>query len=299
MELSWVNKLRICAVAALGIIVIGVGAWPLAAPQDPLAPVRSGAIGLSGTVVLLVLAFSIGFVAYFASWPHGREIAILAVPFGLVIWVVRSGPMQALTQRYVTPAGREALLASLRFEPIYWFLIVAAGFLGVLTAQRVRPSSGSPISLSAIKASFRPNAAVAALAAVVVAVLLAHFALGVFAQDLAGSAHGASTQPAIGQILFGAVAAFAAAAFAVKKLFDLSYIWPAIASILVIPFANMAYGRGDTVRRFVETQPATFFPHAAFTILPLQLVALGAIGSVLGYWLAVRYDYWRKHEMGA
>ena len=299
MELSWVNKVRIAAVAALGILLIGVLAWPLAAPLDPLAPVRSTLIGLTGTVALLALAFAIGFVAYFLAWPHGREIGILAVPFGLVTWVMRSGPMRTLTQTHTTPASREAILQSLRVEPVYWFAIVTAGFLGVLAAQYLRPGSGSKPAISALKAYFRPNLALAAVAALAVAVLLAHFALGVFAQDLSTSAGAACTQPAMGQIVFAGLAAFAAAAFAVKKIFDLSYIWPTIASLLVIPFANASYGRGDMVRKFAETQPATFFPHAVFTILPLQLVTLGAIGSILGYWLAVRYDYWRKHEMGA
>jgi hypothetical protein len=299
MELSWVNKIRIGAVAALGIIVIGIIAWPLAAPEDPLAPVRSARIGFSGTVGLLALAFVIGGVAYFLAWPHGREIGILAVPFGLAIWVIRSGSMRTLTQTHATPAGREAILRSLRFEPIYWFLIVAAGFLGVLAGQYLRPGSSTKPTVAALKEHFRPNLAIAAVAALVVATLLAHFSLGVFAQDLSTSAGAAPTQPATGQIVFAGVAAFAAAAFAVKKLFDLSYVWPAIASLLVIPFANASYGRGDMVRKFAETQPGTFFPHAVFAILPLQMVTLGAIGSVLGYWLAVRYDYWRKHEMGA
>ena len=41
MELTWINKLRIAAVAALGVMVIGILAWPLAAPGDPLMPVRA------------------------------------------------------------------------------------------------------------------------------------------------------------------------------------------------------------------------------------------------------------------
>jgi hypothetical protein len=58
----------------------------------------------------------------------------------------------------------------------------------------------------------------------------------------------------------------------------------------------MVYYKGDIVQRFAETRPATFFPHSVFAILPVQLVSLGTLGSVIGYWLAVRYDYWRKHE---
>jgi hypothetical protein len=29
----------------------------------------------------------------------------------------------------------------------------------------------------------------------------------------------------------------------------------------------------------------------------VQMVAFGALGSVAGYWMAIRFDYWRKHEM--
>jgi len=117
MELTWINKLRIAAVAALGIVVIGILAWPLAAPVDPLLPVRAATIGLPGTLLLLVLALGIGFVGYFIAWPHGREIGILGVPFGLTIWAGRSGPMRALTQMWDDTAERTALVHSIRAEP--------------------------------------------------------------------------------------------------------------------------------------------------------------------------------------
>ena len=102
MELTWANKGRIAAVAALGVTVIGFLAWPLAAPEDPLAPVRSASLSFLGTLTLLTLAFAVGFAGYFASWPHGREIGILAVPFGLTAWLIRSGSMQTLRQAYTT-----------------------------------------------------------------------------------------------------------------------------------------------------------------------------------------------------
>jgi hypothetical protein len=299
MELSWANKARIAAAAALGILVIGILAWPLAVTDDPVAPVRSLRIGFLGTLGLLALAFVTGLAGYFLTWPHGREIAILAVPCGLVVWVLRSGPMQALNQAYTTPAAREALLRSLRFEPVFWLTIVAAGFAGVLVAQYLRPGSGTPLTVSLLKSYLRPHVALMGAAALLLGTLLAHFSLGVFAQDVAAATTGAASQPSIGQIIPAGIAAFAVAGFAIKKSFDLSYVWAAVTSVLVIPFAYSYYGRSETVARFAETYPAAFFPHATFAILPLQMVALGAIGSVLGYWLAVRYDYWRQHEAGA
>jgi hypothetical protein len=296
VELSWINKLRIGLVAVLGFAVIGILAWPLVAPGDPLAPVRSAGVSFLGTIILLALAFGLGFIGYFVTWPHGREIGILTVPFGLAVWAARSGPMRVLTQAAPQPAEREALLHSLRFEPLYWLLILGAGFVGVIAAQRVRPASGPPLTLSRMKSYAKTDTVVAILVALMVSVLVAQFFLGAFGQNLPTSYKTAAAQPATGQIVFAGMAAFAAAAFVAKKFFGVTYLWPAVASVFVIPFAQIAYCRGDTIQAFAETQPATSFPHAALTILPLQLVSLGAIGSVIGYWLAVQYDHWRTHE---
>ncbi|MEN6424872.1 MAG: hypothetical protein ABFE13_05895 [Phycisphaerales bacterium] len=297
MELTWINKLRITSVAALGIVVIGILAWPLVAPTDPLLPVRATSIGLPGTLLLLALAFGIGFAGYFIAWPHGREIGILGVPFGLTIWAGRSGSMQALTQAYTETAERASLVHSLRIEPLYWLLLVAAGFAGVLVAQRLRPGSKPPANDDSPKSREGENIYVNGAIALVVAVLVSLFFLGIFAQNLTMS-HDITTQPDGGQIIFAVAAAFAVAAFVVKKFLDLSYLWSAAASSLVLALAQVAYYRTAMVQRFAETYPAAFFPHSIFAILPVQLVALGTLGSVLGYWMAVRYDYWRKHETG-
>lgn len=296
MELSWIDKLRIAAVAALGVLAIGVLAWPLVAPEDPLLPVRAWSAGFLGTLVLLGLAFGVGFVGYFVAWPHGREIGILGVPFGLVVWAGRSVPMRILTQIYEEPLERAALLQALRFEPLYWLLLVAAGFAGVLVAQRLRSATTAPPDSGT--AQSRPGAGtyVNRLLAVAVAAVAAQFFLGVFVQNLTTFYGVAATQPAIGQIIFGVIAAFAVAAFITKKFLDVSYVWPALASALVFGIAEVVYYGGTRIQDFAETRPATFFPHSVFAILPIQLVALGALGSVLGYWLAIRYDYWRQHE---
>jgi hypothetical protein len=296
MELTWINKLRIALVAALGIVVIGIVAWPLAAPIDPLLPVRASNISLLGTIALLLLAFGVGFAGYFIAWPHGREIGILGVPFGLTIWAGRSGPMRALTQALTQPDQREALLHSLRFEPIYWLLVVAAGFAGVLAAQRLYPGSRPVPSLAQLRSRLQGSVYLNLAVSLLVSTVLIAFLTGVFARDLSTYYDVAAAQPATGQIVFAVLAAFAVAAFVAKQLLGMSYLWPALASLLVWPFAATVYGGSQTVTRFAETQPATSFPHAVLAILPLQLVALGALGAVTGYWMAVRYEYWRKHE---
>jgi len=297
MELTWVNKVRIAAVAALGIAIIGVLAWPLVAPADPLLPVRVSTTSLSGTLLLLVLAFGIGFAGYFIAWPHGREIGILGVPLGLTIWAGRSGPMRALTQMYEQTPERAALVHSLRIEPLYWLLVVAAGFAGVLLAQRLRPSPKLPATDDSSEKPRSDSIYTNGAIALVVAALVSLFFLGVFAQNPTMS-RDVTAQPEVGQILFAVAAAFGVAAFVVKRFLDLSYLWPAVTSALVLALAQVTYYRAGTIQRFAETCPAPFFPHSIFAILPVQLVALGTLGSVIGYWMAVRYDWWKKHETG-
>jgi len=294
MELSWVNKLRIAAVAALGIVVIGILAWPLAAPEDPLLPVRATNISLLGTMGLLILAFALGFAGYFVAWPHGREIGILTVPFGLAIWAARSGPMRAATQVSIKPYERLMLVHSFRFEPVYWLLIVAAGFAGVLAAQYLRSIFMKPVSGDQPKSYLNVNTYVNGLLAILVTVIVSQFFIGVFTRDTGTST--VAAQPESGQIIFGVTAAFAVAAFVVKKFLNLSYIWPVMASAFMLALAQPIYYNAKVIQQFAETRPATFFPHTLFAILPIQLVALGTLGSIIGYWLAVRYDWWRKHE---
>ncbi len=295
MELTWINKLRITAVATLGILVIGILAWPLAAPVDPEAPVRAASLGPAGMITLLVLAFGLGFVGYFIAWPHGREIGILAVPFGLMVWAGRSGPMSVLMAAFRQPQEREALALSLRFEPFLWLLIVAAGFAGVLMAQYLRRPSKPSVDQPAWD-YHNVNIYLTGLLALVATVLIAHFFLGVFVQDVATSRNNVSAQPAIGQILFGILSAFAVVSFLLKKFANLSYLWPTVGAAFLLGFAQALHGNAQTLRQFAETRPATFFPESGLAILPVQLIALGTLGSVLGYWIAVRYDWWRKNE---
>lgn len=297
MELSWINKLRIGLVAAMGIVVIGILCWPLAAPRDPMAPVRCTSVGILGTIVLLVVAFIVGAVAYYISWPHGREMGILAVPFGLCAWSVRSGSMAVLNEAANTVARRTAVLNSLLLEPLYWLLIVAVGFAGVLAAQRMARMvvPGAPADeTTRTKSSLTSRMATTFLAAVLLSVIVAQLFLAATAKDIPPFHGVVATQPPSGQIAFAVIVAFAAAAFVIKQLLGVSYILPAVASIFIIPFAQIFYNRGGNLESALM-QPATFFNNGALAILPLQLVAFGAIGSVVGYWMAIRYRYWRTH----
>ncbi len=291
MELSWLMKLRIAAVAAVGaVLVYGVGLY-LAGSSD-----RIGGMAYGRAAPLVALAFLAGLIGYFVSWPYGREIGILAAPSGLAVWAFRSGSMANLIQQNPTATQRQELVASLRFEPIFWLVVVAAGFAGVLLAQKIRPS----LKLKELKKEpdSSPVKHLNALAALAGSGVIAQFCLRIFAQDVTMSDNDLGSivaQPAISQIVFAVLVSFGIAAFAVKKLLNVSYIWPALASALVTAFSMYTYAKN--VPYLAQVWPAAFFSDAVASVLPVQMVAFGALGSVAGYWMAIRYDYWRKHEI--
>ena len=72
---------------------------------------------------------------------------------------------------------------------------------------------------------------------------------------------------------------------------------PTVAGAAITAFSVMIYVRQDSFEYLVEQWPAIFFSNTVIAVLPVQMIAFGALGSVAGYWMAFRYDYWRKHEM--
>lgn len=291
MELSWPMKLRIAAAATIGVLLIGILAWPFA---EPFSAVK--AMGSRGAVVLVVLAFAAGFIGYFVSWPYGREIGILAAPFGLAIWAVRSGSMAGLIQQNPTAAQRQELVASLRVEPFFWLIIVAAGFAGVLLGRKI--CSSKNLKQTQEKSKSGPGKYLNAILALVSSGFVAQFCIRIVAQDvrvLDNTLGSVIAQPAVGQIVFAVLVSFGCAAFVAKKFLNVSYIWPSIASAFVTAFMATIYAR--EVPYMVQNWPAAFFSNSAISVLPVQMVAFGTLGSVAGYWMAIRYEYWRKHEI--
>jgi hypothetical protein len=301
MELSILTRLKITAVLALGVVVIGIFAWPLVRPSDGIGAVTvfGGGINPLDLVIVVVLALLVGFLAYFISWPYGREIGILAVPAGLCVWALRSGDMAGLLQLNPLVQQRQNVYSTLRWEGLFWLGIIGVSFAGVLLAQRIIPAQcKKTVDTKAGKFNF--NKYVNIVISVLGSGLVAQFCISMLAKDTTmydeqlGAVLG---QPAVGQICFAVVVAFLAAAFVVKRLLNSSYIWPVVATAVLCFLAMSAAGRTALLQHLVENWPASFHARAVFSILPVQLVAFGTLGSVIGYWLGVRYDYWKQHKI--
>ena len=303
MELSWLTKLKIAATAAIGVVLIGILAWPLVEPADPFGAVLAGTISLVGVITLAILALLVGFLGYFISWPYGRQIGVLAVPAGLAVWALRTGNIANLIQQNPALAQRQALFQTFMWEPIFWLAIVANGFFGVLLANKAQPSETRPDKIEPAenesKSNSKPNIYLTAAIALVVSGFIALICLRIFAQnvkDIDSQLGFVVTQPTIGQIVFAVLISFTIAAFVVKKFFDADYIWPVIASSLITAFVSSIYVKENILQQLEQQWPAVIFAEPITSILPIQMVVFGTFGSICGYWLAVRYNYWRHHE---
>lgn len=300
MELPWFIKIRIIGVIAAGFLLIGVWAWPIASPIEPAGPVSFllGNITLGGTIALLVLAFCSGFVAYFLSWPYGRQIAVLAVPSGLAVWAVRTASVGSIIQQYPSADYRQSLFSALKWEPVFWLAVVFAGFAGVWAAGKISSGKFDADKQNEENPS-KSTIYVNALIALVGSVLLAQLCLKLFAQDvkLPDSRLGViMAQPVVGQIVFAVLLSFGIAAFLVEKFLNAGYLWSVIATGLVAAFVGVGSTRPEVLQYLSQNVPANCFPNAILAIMPVQMVAFGTLGSIAGYWMAIRYDYWRQNE---
>ena len=298
MELSWLTRIKVAAVLSLGIIVWGVGIWHFIVIKDPMGAVTlSGNITVTHIAIMAGIAFAAGFAAYFIGWPYGREIGILAVPSGLAAWAIRSGDMAEIMRTHADIAQRQELYRSLGWEGIVWFAIAAAGYCGVMIAAKLIPSSGVPAEIH--PPTSKSKTVVRDIFALVAATMVAAAGISMLAKDVAfndktlGIVLG---QPANRQIAFAAVVSFGLAAFVVKRFWEASYIWPAIATVIVSFVAMNLAGSGGTPDYMTSNWPANFFSQPMYAILPIQIISFGVIGSVIGYWLAVRFKYWQTHH---
>ncbi|MFH1614236.1 MAG: hypothetical protein ABIG61_04020 [Planctomycetota bacterium] len=150
------------------------------------------------------------------------------------------------------------------------------------------------------KSSFGMEAAYM-VAATAVSAIVAYYLIGILAKDvkMQDSRLGSViAQPSVGQVSFAVITAFTAAGFVTRRFFRLSYVWPTIATFFVSFVGMRICGQGQVQRHLAENWPACFFPLAVGAIFPVQMVGFGAFGSLLGFWLAMRYEYWRKHASG-
>ena len=298
-DIKLTTKLKVLAVLLIGIISIGILCWPLVAPEDPFGVVSltAGSLNIKGIAILAIVAFVTGLISSFISRPKSIQIAPLAVPAGLAVWAIRSGNVTYLMRKDPTAAQRFLLFKELKWEPIFWLIIISIGFAGVLIglflqSKKVRTEE-EPLTR---KASNFVNTLIVVLACS----LIAYLGIKIFAQNVMmpdNKFGSVLAQPATGQIVFAVITSFAVAGFLSKKFLDTGYIWPITASALVPILVISSKINIDAIEYLTRKYPAVFFPDVIASILPIQMAVFAVLGSIAGYWLAVSFDLWRKQEL--
>ena len=297
MELPISIKLRIAAAAAIGIILVGLIAWPIVQPTDPFTPITIPPV--KAMMSLIAWSFLAAFLSHFICWPYGKEIAPLAVPIGLAIWATRSANLASMMQTAPTAAQRLHILTSIKWHSFFWLAIIVIALLAVQLANYIL-SKKTQDTETTKKLTTDPKFYINSAIALVVSLLVARTFLNILAQNtriFEAKLGSVIAQPHTAQIAFAVILSFGIAAFAVKLFLNASYVIPIIASAITAAIAITGYAKEPILQQLTKYSPAVFLPNPIVSILPLQMVAFAAIGSIWGYWLAVRYNWWRKHNM--
>ena len=301
MELSIFTKVRIALVVAVGVILLGYVGWPMLKPAAPLDAVVFFTANIDAAKLLLtiILAFIAGLAGGFIARPYTRQIGIIAAPAGLAAVSMRSGDMATLLKANATVELRHSVYTALSWEGVLWLAVVASGFFGAIIANIIWPGKSDKLIENDVlvpfyrdKKTFYMNVATS----IATTVFLSHFIIKAIARDVIVNNQIASvvSQPANLQILFAVFVGFLACGFVSKYLLSSSYLWPAIASAIVCAVEMILAGRADSLNSLSQNWPIGFYFSGTSAVLPIQYIAFGTLGSVVGYWLAIRYAWWRK-----
>ena len=292
-------RFRITASLAIGAVLLGFLPWNLVKPEaDGVFALLSGSISISDLLICGGLAFAAGFLSSAICTPYGAQIGIIAAPAGLAVWGLRSAPLSKFFQMAPAVQDRIQVYSKLKFEGFIWLAIAVCGFLGAIAADKIfrRKTVELP---DEIKPAFRlPEFAQIAIS-VIGTVFVANFLINIFAANISYSdskVGSITAQPANLQIVFAVFITFGLCGFFAKLFLAAKAFWPAIASVPLIYYSAITYGRSNIMVHLVTSWPAVFFARPVAAILPVQMVAFGCLGAVWGYWLAVRYYLWRTHQ---
>lgn len=299
MELTLSMKIRIAAVCAVGIVIVGFGGFVLVRPDTPLDAISlfTGDFGVFDVICCMALAFGSGVIAYLVAYPYGKQIGPLAGAAGLAAWTFRSGSMASLLQTNTTLEMRQQIYAKASLESILWIAVVSAGFAGSFAASKLfkLKEAKTPDLLNPKEGK---NQGINIAIGMVLTVVIAQFAIGIFAQDVRlfdSKLISVIGQPGNGQIAFAVILSFGIAAFVVKYFLYVNYVYTTISAVLLVFWTIKAHVN-PSLEYMTGFWPANIFPTSSCAILPIQMISFAAIGSMIGYWFAIQVAYSRKMD---
>lgn len=298
-ELSWLSKIRLIIALAIGVFLVGILPWKNIQPAEHgVFALLSGTINPQDLMICGLYALAAGFLASIISTPLGFQIGVLAAPAGMAAWSFRSASLSTLFQAAPDVNSRMAVYSKLHLEAFIWLVLFLLGFVGAYAADKLlrRKTLNLP---DKFEGSLKLQAPVAIVVALVGSVIVGVYLLNILAADVnfpdpkLGTVTG---QPSNLQIAFAVIITFMVLGFCSKLFLGVNYVWPAIATAIVSYYSIILYAKQPTLDYMSISWAAVFYSKTAISILPIQMVAFGCIGSVWGYWLAAQYHFWREFE---
>jgi hypothetical protein len=130
------------------------------------------------------------------------------------------------------------------------------------------------------------------VATLLIGLAIGHVLVSCLAQGTRVSGTSIPTQPAAAQIAFAVMVAFGTAGFVAGKFLGVGPFWPTVASAVLPTVVGLLYAKVTLLEPMSRYYPATCFSSHVLAVLPVQMVAFGALGATAGYWMAVRVKYW-------
>jgi hypothetical protein len=274
-------------VLTFAAVVMGIFCWQLLSPKAEPDAVSffCKCISFVDAVVILLVCFATGAAAYFIGYPNGRYTALAAVPMGLGVWALRSGAMGTLLAYHNDIESHRLVYMSLRWEGVFWFLAVAAGYGGVRLAAKLC-SEQRQIEGEIPKKKQQPAELALPL---VVTSAIAFPLVNIFAQSpkLPTEQFGTIySQPSQAQIAFALLAAFGISGYLVHRFMKVCIEIPAISTVLFSLAAAIYSGR-DNVQSISMNMSPHFFSSPICAILPIQIISFGTLGILCGYAISI------------
>lgn len=242
--------------------------------------------------VSVVLAFAGAVFGILMDRRHYREFGLIAIASGFTAWAMKTGLMDQLLLRHPVSAERATLFYRLIADGIIWLAIGAAGYLGAVSLARfvkwTTPTVDSEASTPSRKQENSSSLLRKGLAVGFV-FLISLFLLKLLVRSNPAASVGldsiaASRGADIGQIVFALFTAFYLAAWSAGSFFSVSVRIllagpPIVATVSYLLASRYIVSQSLLEQSLLFLNPAVIFA----VILPIQFVAIGSLGVIVGY----------------
>jgi hypothetical protein len=305
--LGFLEKLRVLAACGAAIVLLWTIGWRVAAPIDPqMALTLNGnwARTLAVWPTILALAAVAAAVGTILIGRRLPEAGILAAAVGLAAMSLPGGSMQMLLAYQATnqAGGRRALMANMLVDCLLWTAILAVCWIIVAMVrawlwagndgeaavaespppEKARKDSAQARAGKAAPTPAKPRAGWTALVVCTVVAVLVIWSTA-SRTPVSTIARGQVIASVAGGLFLGALAARYFTGISDPKWYVLAA--PAaglIGYLLGYLSADMAWAQGEWYQpyAFLATTP----PHDLVRPLPIEYVAVGVAGALLGFW---------------